>query len=146
MAEERIPMREVMCKTITNIYCKYGKYDDWLDTAKCFIELDHQLYISIPYGEETESVWKTERIDLPPEAEKLMIDSSIKRKIVDYLWVKEDMDKGIFELDNGAFISETDVSQPGTGLEGLHFYEDLNKLKERRRGDLIRYSDVVKDI
>jgi hypothetical protein len=50
MASESILMSEVIGKRITDICCKYGKQDDWLDTAECFIQLDHAFYIEIPYG------------------------------------------------------------------------------------------------
>jgi hypothetical protein len=51
MTDETVLLEEIFGKTITDIRCKYGKEDGWLDTAECFIELDHEYYIDIPYGQ-----------------------------------------------------------------------------------------------
>ncbi|MGN6437607.1 MAG: hypothetical protein ACTHMM_13790 [Agriterribacter sp.] len=51
MKKETISIEEIIGKTITDIRCKYGKENDWLDTVECFIELDHKFYIDIPYGQ-----------------------------------------------------------------------------------------------
>ncbi|MCX6318905.1 MAG: hypothetical protein NTW29_16620 [Bacteroidetes bacterium] len=50
MQEERIAMTDIIGKTITDIRCKYGEVDGWLDTAYSYIQLDGQCWISIPYG------------------------------------------------------------------------------------------------
>jgi hypothetical protein len=41
MTDETVLIEEILGKTITDIRCKYGIEDGWLDTAACFIELDH---------------------------------------------------------------------------------------------------------
>ncbi len=51
MTDDTVLIEELFGKTITDIRCKYGLEDGWLDTAECFIELDHKFYIDIPYGQ-----------------------------------------------------------------------------------------------
>ncbi|MGG9962312.1 hypothetical protein [Ferruginibacter sp. SUN106] len=51
MTEDIILIDEIIGKTITDIRCKYGEEDGWLDTAECFIQLDNKFYIDIPYGQ-----------------------------------------------------------------------------------------------
>lgn len=46
---DSIPFEDILGRRITNIYCKYGKEQGWLDTAECFIELDKQLVTYIPW-------------------------------------------------------------------------------------------------
>jgi hypothetical protein len=50
MTDDTIFIDEIFGKTITDIRCVYGQLDGWLDTAECFIELDHKFYIEIPHG------------------------------------------------------------------------------------------------
>ena len=59
MTDEIILIEEIIGKTITDIRCKYGLEDGWLDTAECFIELDNKIFIEIPYGQ-TNGVFETE--------------------------------------------------------------------------------------
>jgi len=65
-------IKDIIGKTITDIYCIYGVQDGWLDTAECFIELDKAFYIDIPDGE-AESVWVRE---LDPAAKTIFGDLS----------------------------------------------------------------------
>lgn len=51
MTDDIILIEEIIGKTITDIRCKYGIEDGWLDTAECFIELDNKIFIEIPYGQ-----------------------------------------------------------------------------------------------
>jgi hypothetical protein len=64
----------------------------------------------------------------------------LNRSIVDYLWECEEVKKGFFELDNGYLISEQYMAPSGTGQAGLHYYDSLNTLKDRRGNNLNRYS------
>lgn len=48
---EFITLNEVFGRTITDIRCKFGTMDGWLDTAECYIELDRQFFIDFPHGE-----------------------------------------------------------------------------------------------
>ena len=50
MPDEIILLEDIFGKTITDIRCKFGREDGWLDTAECFIELDNKICIEIPYG------------------------------------------------------------------------------------------------
>lgn len=51
MTDKTLLIEEVFGKTITDILCKHGVQDGWLDTAEYFIELDQKFYINIPYGQ-----------------------------------------------------------------------------------------------
>lgn len=188
-------IREVLGKTITNIYCDYGVQDGWLDTASCYIELDGSLYIDIPEGD-ADKVYIT---DLPPGAKSICTDLAdiphyhvnkerksigevatsyqkrkknifnrlrralfgyevtipeyqpykveyeenklnhiVHKKIVNYWWETEGFEKGFFELDNGYFISSQYMAPSGTGLAGLHYYENFESLVQRKGDKLAR--------
>jgi hypothetical protein len=197
MTDEIIMLNEIIGKPITDIRCKFGMHDGWLDTAQCFIEIDRKFYIQIPHGQ-TDSVLV---IPLDPAATTIFDDLSdiphfhvnregksiaevakshnarkknifnrlrkalfgyeppikeyvpykveyyenklkhiLNRSIVDYLWECEEVEKGYFELDNGYLISEQYMAPSGTGQAGLHYYDSLNTLKDRRGNNLNRYS------
>jgi len=200
MADETITIDDIIGKPITDILCKYGKEDEWL-TAKCFIELDHNIYIDIPYGQVTGNL----AVELDPEAKTIfgnlsdiphyhvnkegkstaeVVETHSKRKrnflnrlrkvlfgyeppikeykpyrveyhenklkyiinrtLVDYLWEDGIAEKGFFELDNGHLISDQYIAPQGTGLAGLHCYDSLNSLKERKGDNLKRYSELIR--
>lgn len=202
MTNEKITIEDLIGKTVTDIRCKYGIQDGWLDTAECFIELDNTFFIRIPLGEST-SVFKTE---VDSEAKTIFNDLSdiptyfvnkegksvseivemhkkrkrnfinrikkilfgydppikeykpykveynenklkyiIDRKIVDYLWENEEIEAAIFELDNGYFISEQYMAPSGTGMAGLHLYDNFDHLKNRRGENIRRLSETAKD-
>lgn len=63
----------------------------------------------------------------------------LNRTIVDYLWSIEGDEKGFFELDNGYFISDQYMAPTGT-VAGLHYYDSLNTLKDRKGDALNRYT------
>lgn len=48
-----IPINEIIGKTITDIRCKSAIEDGWLDTVECYIQIDNEFYIEIPYGHST---------------------------------------------------------------------------------------------
>jgi hypothetical protein len=68
----------------------------------------------------------------------------VNRKIVDYLWESDGTEKGFFELDNGYLISDQYMAPHGTGLAGLHYFDSLNTLKERKGYNLKRYSEMTR--
>jgi hypothetical protein len=72
MNAETILIDEIIGRTITDIRCKYGKEDDWLDTAECFIELDSKFYIDIPYGHSKDVLV----VQPDPEAKSIFQDLS----------------------------------------------------------------------
>jgi hypothetical protein len=159
MTDEIILMASIIGKVITDIQCKYGQQDGWLDTAECFIELDHTLFIEIPYGESagvfesvadqaSQSIF-SDLSDIPQyslnregkvtgvEYRVNSLKHVINRTIVDYWWESDRTEKGFFELDNGYFISEQYMAPSGTGLAGLHLYDSLDSLK-KMKGDHLR--------
>jgi hypothetical protein len=72
MTDEIILIEEIIGKTITDIRCKYGIEDGWLDTAECFIELDNKFFIDIPYGQ-SKGVFE---IDVDPDAQSIFANLS----------------------------------------------------------------------
>ncbi len=197
MPDKAIMIEDIIGKTITDIRCKYGEEDGWLDTAECFIELDHKLYIDIPYGDaidalvveptpeaktifenladiphyfvnkegktiaEVAKAYKKRKKNVFNRLKKILFDYDppikeykpykveyhenklkyiINRTIVNYLWESDRTEKGFFELDNGYLISEQYMAPKGTGLAGLHYYDSLDTLKERKGENLTRHS------
>ncbi len=192
-------IQELIGKTITNIYSKVEYENYGLDKGECFIELDNEIIIDIPYGE-SEDVWLK---DLDNNAESLFKDLSDypiyhvnkaqksigeiaknnqKRKtsiwgrlkqffgqdieikenkqykveyrenklkylqnriIVDFLWT-DNFEKGLLELDNGYFITETTVANNGTGLAGLNYFENIEILRMRKGHELFRLNEMAK--
>ena len=63
-------IKDILGKTITNIYLISGVEQEWLDTADCLIELDNALLIGIPSGQSNE-VWEREP---DPAARSLFIN------------------------------------------------------------------------
>ena len=63
------------------------------------------------------------------------------RKIVDFLWYKDDSEKGFILLDNGFLITEKTVSNHGTGLAGLNLYESINDLTSAKGKEYSRFSE-----
>ncbi|MFD2918611.1 hypothetical protein ACFS6H_02745 [Terrimonas rubra] len=63
------------------------------------------------------------------------------RKIVDFLWYEDESEKGFIELDNGFIITETTIANNGTGLVGLHYYEDYSILLELKGNNILRLKD-----
>jgi hypothetical protein len=62
-------------------------------------------------------------------------------KIADYLWYDEDGESGFFLLDNGYIISEKRMAPSGTGMAGLHYFESLGYLEQKKGGNYKRLSD-----
>lgn len=52
-------INELFGKKITNLFIRFGKEQEWLDTADCFIELDNSLLIGFPH-EFSGEVWVRE--------------------------------------------------------------------------------------
>lgn len=65
-------INELLGKTITNIYVKFGIEQGWLYTATCFIELDNNLIVAFPFAF-SEEVWIR---DLDPQATSIFTDLS----------------------------------------------------------------------
>lgn len=63
------------------------------------------------------------------------------RKIVDFLWYEDEIEKGFIELDNGFIITEITIAHNGTGLAGLHYYKDYNSLVEQKGNNILRLKD-----
>lgn len=63
------------------------------------------------------------------------------RKIVDFFWYEDEIEKGFIELDNGFIITEVTIANNGTGLVGLHYYEDLSFLIKQKGNHIRRLKD-----
>lgn len=164
MQEATIPLDQIIGKKITDIRCLYGQEEGWLDTVICYLQLDHEVYIEIPYGKTKDVLI----VEIDPKAKTLFAEIHKNQKknifnriinklfviqdnplshlqnstIVDYLWHEEAFEKGFFEVDNGCLISDQYMAPTGTGLAGLHYFKDIETLKERK-GALVRYSSNI---
>lgn len=65
-------------------------------------------------------------------------------KIVDFLWYDDDSIKGLFLLENGYIISETQMSPSGTGMAGLNYYESLDELSASKGDDFKSLKGLTK--
>ncbi|RAV97618.1 hypothetical protein [Pseudochryseolinea flava] len=63
------------------------------------------------------------------------------RKIVDFIWYADDTDKGYILFDNGYIITETTITNHGTGLAGLNLYESVNDLMNLKGNDYFKLTD-----
>jgi hypothetical protein len=160
-----ILIEDLIGKGITNIYVTYGLEQGWLDTAKCYIELDSHLIIDIPYcsDKSNNEVW-VQKLDpnaksiFVPDTVEHPIDKIIRRvfrqpktekpelikntKIVDFIWYDESIDKGFLLLSNGCLISETTMSPSGTGMAGINFYDSIEKLIKAHGKDYKKISEI----
>ncbi len=66
------------------------------------------------------------------------------RKIVDFLWYDDEIEKGYILLDNGYTITETTTANHGTGIVGLNYYENLEKLTATKGCGILRLADRIK--
>jgi hypothetical protein len=65
------------------------------------------------------------------------------RKIVDFLWYDDDSEKGYILLNNGYLISDTTVTNHGTGLAGLNLYESIDQLINSKGNYYFRLTDKL---
>jgi hypothetical protein len=63
-------------------------------------------------------------------------------KIVDFLFFEDSFDKGFFELENGYIITETTISNHGTGSVGLNYYSSLNDFEDENGIDSHRLTNT----
>ena len=135
--------KELLGKTITNIYSiiEYERYG--LDTGECFIEVDNKIIIDIPFGED-EELWSKE---LDTSAKSIFsnndtLDYIKNKKITDLFWY-DGIDKGFILLENGYIISETTIAPNGTGLAGLNIIENVAKMIDLKGKDFFKLTDKV---
>jgi hypothetical protein len=133
MTGENILLDEIIGKTITDIRCKFGKHDGWPDTAECFIEIDRNFYIQIPYGQ-ADSVLVTL---LDPAATTIFGDLSD----IAHFHVNSER-KSIAEVAESHKTRKKNIF--GTGYAGLHYYDSLITLKDRKGDNLNRYTQNKK--
>jgi hypothetical protein len=152
----KMGIEELINRIIIDIYCVSTYEHGGLNTASCFIELDDKLIIDIPWSFSEEvnitelvphsiSIFrkKQERSFLFFKPEKsISFEALIKnKKIKDFIYYVEDLDKGFFELETGGLITETRVTPQGTGLEGLNYYTGIEELVSRFGPNYLRFSD-----
>jgi len=66
------------------------------------------------------------------------------RKIIDFIWYPDDIDKGFFLLDNGFLITDTTVAPNGTGFVGLNYYESIEFVTNRKGKDYLKITNGKK--
>lgn len=68
------------------------------------------------------------------------------KKIIDFFWYDEEIEKGFLLLENGYIITETLCSPNGTGQAGLNIYDNIDELISIRGEDFLKLSDYQKGI
>ena len=53
------------------------------------------------------------------------------QKIINFLQFEHTVSSGFIELENGFIITEQIMAPHGTGMAGLHFYENLADFEKR---------------
>lgn len=135
-------LKEIIGKRITNIYCLYGKYDEWLDTADCFIELDKQWIIDIPWGS-LEEDYEMELLEVKPGA------LSFFGKKYDYHFKPESKPNDEIIEDNKNFLHklisrlfEHKPTRKENGFYDMDEDDDFKFFKDRIIVDFIWYDRI----
>ncbi|RFS17717.1 hypothetical protein [Emticicia sp. C21] len=135
-------LKEIIGKRITNIYCLYGKYDEWLDTAECFIELDKQWIIDIPRGW-FEGDYEIELLEVKPGA------LSFFGKKYDYHFKSESKPTDEIVEDNKNFLHKLFSRLFGhkpikkeNGFYDMDADDDFKHFKDRVIVDFIWYNRI----
>ncbi len=134
-----ILISEILGRTITNVSCKFGMYNDWLETAYCLIELDGKIWFSVPFSGHDKTFTEEQDGDyeLLFKSKSDVNNPVIGQKIVGFVWPDDSDEKCFLELSNGYFISETTMSPYGTGAAGVHLYKNLEAVKEVAGDELV---------
>lgn len=151
---------ELIGKRVTDIFQVLDLEVGGLDKGDCYIELDNELVVGIPYAL-NDDVWIKE---VPFEADSVFIDLSdipiydvksflgikytkpshfkenkIKylkdQRIMDFLWFDDEDFKFsnhvYFLLENGYIFTQTLVAPHGLGMAGLNYYYSIAHFEEQ---------------
>jgi hypothetical protein len=146
-------LNEVIGKTITDIRVLSRMQDGWLDTADCFLVLEKNLIIGIPFTlseEGDDEVWirepekSTESIFKPKKWwQKKHKNADVKNsRIIDILSYHDESQRAFILLDNGKLITEISMAPHGTGHSGLWVYNSLQEVENEFGRDPIRLSEI----
>lgn len=191
--------KDLIGKTITDIKVLMDIELGGLDTAQCYVQLNGQFFVGIPFDETSEDL----EITVPSNAKSILKDLSpipvyhvnkeersigeiaerFKRqkasfryklskflfgkellmpkeyepykveyrenilvhvkdkKIIDFVWCRNDTDKGMLLLENGYLISETLCAPHGTGAAGLNVICGLDNLASGKDAHYLKLSE-----
>jgi hypothetical protein len=161
-------VKEIIGRTITNIYQTLDLEIGGLDKGDCYIELDNSLVIGIPFQPDSE----ISICEVPFEADSIFRDLSdfpvynLKKflgvryttlshyeenkvrhlkdqKIIDFLWYDDEWrfsSQGFFLLENGYLITQTLVAPHGLGMAGLNYYLSIEHLEKNVGNNYFRLS------
>jgi len=200
--------KDIIGKTITDIYICLEPDPAGLDRSKCFLEIDKSFFVKIPYSQEEEisvnkpdnkamSFFSNECIEkiYHVNEEKKTVEEIVDKhrndrraffrqlgghlkkmaslddntmpkeyqphtteqvenkshelkdgRIIDFIWDSEEDKKGLFLLNNGFLITETTVAPNGTGMAGLNYFENMEKLVKTGRYDYSELDRITFDL
>lgn len=124
-------VKELPGKKITRIYSVLELEPGGLDRAECFIELENNMVIDIPYDLDDE-VWIKE-LPVPGDGfEEHETSVFSDQRITDIISYHDgSTDKVLLLLENGFLISEQQIAPNGTALAGLTVFNNVAEMEDR---------------
>lgn len=128
---------------------EFSDYGLW--KADCFVVLENDLIVGIPFHLDDNGAWVRESdpsaVSYFPKRKwwqrKVNEQNDLRgRKITDIIDFPEGDERAFLELDNGKMITEVSVAPPGIHV-GLHVYNSIQDVEKRFGSDYIRLTNAV---
>jgi hypothetical protein len=142
-------LKDLIGRKIVDILVALEQEVYGLDKAECYLVLDNNFSVGIPFGIDDEEVWRREpdKSAVSLFREKKWWQTKEKNilplknsTIVDIISYPESSEKSFFRLDNGNVITEVTVAPHGTGHAGLWRYSSFKEVQDKY-GD--RYTSLT---
>ncbi len=191
-------IEELIHQKITNIYSSVKMEVGGIDSGECYLEIDNEMIIHIPFafddnlslkvldkdatslfadfsdypvyylnnetktaGEYVDNfqlrkptffnrlrnklfgheIAKKDHQSFKVDYKENRLKNIKNRKIIDFLWYADESEKSFILLDNGYLITEINIAPHGTGLVGLHLYENLNDMINAKGKNYFKLTD-----
>ncbi|MBS1637612.1 MAG: hypothetical protein JST26_16985 [Bacteroidetes bacterium] len=124
-------VKELPGKKITRIYSVLELEPGGLDRAECFIELENNIVIDIPYDLD-DDLWIKELPVSGDGFEEHETSVFSDQRITDIIsYYDGSTDKVLLLLENGVLISEQQIAPNGTALAGLTVFNNVAEMEDR---------------